>query len=95
MENSHGMQECAAPQEMAAGEGHSAQKQHALGSGDGQPGSEDAEQAATREVDCAQEQLEARYVHSVYDIIATHFSATRFAIWPKARPMKGLACVEA
>ena len=27
--------------------------------------------------------MEARYVHNVYDIIATHFSATRFAIWPK------------
>lgn len=40
---------------------------------------------AGREEDSAQEQLEARYVHSVYNIIATHFSATRFAIWPKAR----------
>lgn len=29
------------------------------------------------------ERMEARYVHNVYDIIATHFSATRFAIWPK------------
>ncbi len=29
------------------------------------------------------EQLEALHVHSVYDIIADHFSATRFAVWPK------------
>jgi hypothetical protein len=27
--------------------------------------------------------LEAAYVHQVYDAIAPHFSATRFAIWPK------------
>ena len=32
------------------------------------------------------ERLEARHVHSVYDIIASHFSATRFAIWPKVTP---------
>jgi hypothetical protein len=39
------------------------------------------------EVDEAyQEELESRYVHSVYDIIASHFSATRFAIWPKVIP---------
>lgn len=31
----------------------------------------------------AGEQMESRYVHGVYDIIAGHFSATRFAIWPK------------
>ena len=31
----------------------------------------------------AAEQMESRYVHGVYDIIAGHFSATRFAIWPK------------
>ncbi|GLC44949.1 hypothetical protein PLESTM_001668100 [Pleodorina starrii] len=29
--------------------------------------------------------LEAEYVHKVYDAIAPHFSATRFAIWPKVR----------
>ena len=29
--------------------------------------------------------LEAAHVHSVYESIAAHFSATRFAIWPKAR----------
>lgn len=29
--------------------------------------------------------LEAAHVHSVYEAIAAHFSATRFAIWPKAR----------
>ena len=31
----------------------------------------------------AGQQMESRYVHGVYDIIAGHFSATRFAIWPK------------
>ena len=31
----------------------------------------------------AAQQMESRYVHGVYDIIASHFSATRFAIWPK------------
>jgi len=34
----------------------------------------------------AGQQMESRYVHGVYDIIAGHFSATRFAIWPKVRP---------
>ena len=29
------------------------------------------------------EQLEAQYVHQVYDAISPHFSATRFAIWPR------------
>ncbi|GIL80789.1 hypothetical protein Vretifemale_9845, partial [Volvox reticuliferus] len=29
--------------------------------------------------------LEAEHVHKVYDAIAPHFSATRFAIWPKVR----------
>ena len=29
--------------------------------------------------------LEAAHVHSVYESIAAHFSATRYAIWPKAR----------
>jgi hypothetical protein len=29
--------------------------------------------------------LEARYVHSVYDAIAPHFAATRFAVWPRVR----------
>lgn len=37
------------------------------------------------------ERMEARYVHSVYDIIATHFSATRFAIWPKVLLLDHLA----
>ena len=32
------------------------------------------------------EQLEAQYVHQVYDAISPHFSATRFAIWPKYGP---------
>lgn len=46
-----------------------------------QPGSGRCE--AVDENDAELERMEARYVHSVYDIIATHFSATRFAIWPK------------
>lgn len=29
--------------------------------------------------------LEARYVHAVYDAIAPHFAATRFAVWPRVR----------
>ena len=33
----------------------------------------------------AGQQMESRYVHGVYDIIAGHFSATRYAIWPKVR----------
>jgi hypothetical protein len=28
-------------------------------------------------------------VHRVYDAIAPHFSATRFAIWPKVCPTGG------
>ena len=31
--------------------------------------------------------MESRYVHGVYDIIAGHFSATRYAIWPKVCSM--------
>lgn len=27
--------------------------------------------------------MEGRHVHAVYDVIASHFSATRFAVWPK------------
>ena len=34
----------------------------------------------------AGQRMESRYVHGVYDIIAGHFSATRYAIWPKVRP---------
>lgn len=37
------------------------------------------------EHDVSGQQMESRYVHGVYDIIAGHFSATRFAIWPKVR----------
>eukprot|EP00803_Ostreobium_quekettii_P005720 evm.model.scf_27.9 EVM.evm.TU.scf_27.9 scf_27:65880-70787(-) len=29
--------------------------------------------------------LEEEYVHKVYDVIARHFSSTRFAVWPKVR----------
>ncbi len=35
--------------------------------------------------EAAAEQLEAQHVHQVYDAIASHFSATRFAVWPKVR----------
>ena len=58
----------------------------------GTPGAASAHEAAVAPQQCSSlgdeddtqlEQMEARYVHSVYDIIATHFSATRFAIWPK------------
>ena len=35
----------------------------------------------------AGQQMESRYVHGVYNIIAGHFSATRYAIWPKVRTM--------
>lgn len=42
--------------------------------------------AATAEAaDAAAAQLEQLYVHQVYDAIASHFSATRFAVWPKVR----------
>jgi predicted HD phosphohydrolase len=34
-------------------------------------------------LELAARRLEALHVHSVYDAIAPHFSATRFAIWPK------------
>lgn len=33
--------------------------------------------------------LEARHVNAVYDAIAPHFSATRFAIWPAVRAFMG------
>lgn len=31
------------------------------------------------------QQLEGTYVTSMYDAIAPHFSATRFAVWPRVR----------
>jgi len=34
----------------------------------------------TGEVDAG---MESRHVHAVYEVIASHFSATRFAVWPK------------
>ena len=33
--------------------------------------------------DAELEAWEAQHVHGVYDVIASHFSATRFAVWPK------------
>ena len=41
------------------------------------------EEASGVESEAAAEQMESTYVHQVYDAIAPHFSATRFAIWPK------------
>lgn len=39
---------------------------------------------ATQEAGQAElQRLEQEFVHNVYDAIAPHFSATRFAIWPK------------
>lgn len=29
-------------------------------------------------------EVESRHVHAVYEVIASHFSSTRFAVWPKA-----------
>jgi hypothetical protein len=29
--------------------------------------------------------LESQFVHSIYNAIAPHFAATRFAVWPKVR----------
>jgi len=34
--------------------------------------------------------LEAAHVHAVYEAIAAHFSDTRFAVWPKARSVRGV-----
>jgi hypothetical protein len=46
---------------------------------------EDGEDGTMREA--ALRQLEQTHVHEVYDVIAPHFSATRFAIWPKVRAL--------
>jgi hypothetical protein len=37
--------------------------------------------------EAALRQLEQTHVHEVYDVIAPHFSATRFAVWPKVRAL--------
>lgn len=37
-------------------------------------------------------QLEEHYVHNVYDAIAPHFHATRFAIWPKVMAAMEASC---
>ena len=39
----------------------------------------------------AGQQMESRYVHGVYDVIAGHFSATRYAIWPKVQSNTSMA----
>ena len=42
--------------------------------------------AAQRDAPCAERtaaDMEGRHVHAVYEVIATHFSSTRFAVWPK------------
>ena len=33
--------------------------------------------------ECTAADMEGRHVHAVYEVIAAHFSSTRFAIWPK------------
>jgi len=42
-------------------------------------------QAAMALEPCRAQKLENEKVRDVYDAIAGHFSATRFAIWPKVR----------
>ena len=44
--------------------------------------------AALRDAPCdpaerSAAEMEGRHVHAVYEVIAVHFSSTRFAIWPK------------
>ncbi|GLI71013.1 hypothetical protein VaNZ11_016129, partial [Volvox africanus] len=58
------------------------------GGGDGEgkdKGSKERREAEEAEEEARLSALEAEYVHKVYDAIAPHFSATRFAIWPKVR----------
>jgi hypothetical protein len=58
----------------------------AAGSATNRPGPPPPEAAHPPPPEAAEqlaERLESTYVHSVYDAIAPHFSATRFAIWPK------------
>lgn len=50
------------------------------GSGRAELLGEGKEEAVARE-------MERLHVHDVYDTIAPHFSATRFAVWPKARAL--------
>eukprot|EP00892_Ulva_mutabilis_P010783 jgi/Ulvmu1/8077/UM004_0314.1 len=57
------------------GDGIGAELRAAGGLAEGEEGAEDAQLR----------QLEAEHVHRVYDAIAPHFSATRFAIWPAVR----------
>ncbi|GFR41729.1 hypothetical protein Agub_g2480, partial [Astrephomene gubernaculifera] len=59
------------------GEGTAGGAQERGGGGRGGDGGEDEESRLAA--------LEAEYVHKVYDAIAPHFSATRFAIWPRVR----------
>ena len=41
------------------------------------------DEAGVPSANAAAEDLENRHVHAVYDVIASHFSATRYAVWPK------------
>jgi hypothetical protein len=52
------------------------------GAAAGQPGAQGAPQEQSA-AEAAARKLEALHVHQVYDAIATHFSSTRFAVWPK------------
>jgi hypothetical protein len=76
-EGASGTAAAASPQEPVAG----VSAQH-LVAGDG----------VDSDPEAAAEQMEAAFVHQVYDAIAPHFSATRFAIWPKVSPEQQYSC---
>ena len=44
---------------------------------------EGSQDGSRREAEADLQRLEQEFVHDVYNAIAPHFSATRFAIWPK------------
>lgn len=52
------------------GETHPSQTEHC----------EEGQQAGMEGEDAA---VEKQHVHAVYEVIASHFSATRYAVWPK------------
>ena len=49
----------------------------------GQPQIETRQNGSQLETEADLQRLEQEFVHDVYNAIAPHFSATRFAIWPK------------
>lgn len=49
----------------------------------GQSSGEGRQDGVVPTADADLERLEQEFVHDVYNAIAPHFSATRFAIWPK------------